>query len=105
MLERRVMTLHATTSLLLLGLLACPLVARAATTPTGIQVEQKCSKTTRDTVDKLNRQPVRAQILAAMCRSDGTLEKVRLRALEGGDMQWTADEGMDELARRMKQGR
>ena len=99
------MTLHATTSLFLLGLLACPWVAHAATTPTGIQVEQRCSKVTRDTVDRLNRQPVRAQILAATCRPDGTLEKVRLRALEGGDLQWTADEGMDELARRMKQGR
>ena len=101
------MTRQALTTLLaiLVGGLVCLPVAHAATTPTGVQVEQRCSKVTRDTIDKLNRQPVRAQILAATCRPDGTIEKVRLRALEGGDLQWTADEGMEELSRRMKQGR
>jgi hypothetical protein len=101
------MTLQAATTVLamLVGVLVHLPAAHAATTPTGVQVEQRCSKVTRDAIDKLNRQPVRAMIHSASCRPDGTLEKVRLRALEGGDLRWTADEGMEELSRRMKQGK
>ena len=100
------MTGQATAALLaiLLGLLVCPSSAFAARTAAGVQVDQKCSQATRDSIDKMNRAPSRAKIRSATCRPDGTLEKVGLRALEGGDMQWTSEEGMDALSRRMKQG-
>jgi hypothetical protein len=59
----------------------------------------------RSSMDKLNRLAGRAKIRWAVCGADGSLETVGLRAVDGGEMQWKAAEGRDELSRRMMLGR
>ena len=86
---------------------ALPSVAPAATrrTATGIRADDDCSRATRDSMDRLNRLAGRAKIRSAGCAADGTLQTVGLRTVDGRLLQWKAAEGMDELSRRMMQGR
>jgi hypothetical protein len=98
-------TVAAALLVILFGLIADPSHVLAARTRTGIQVEDRCAQATRESIDKLNRLAGRAKIRWATCRLDGSLEKVGLRAVDGRDLQWQFDEGMDELSRRMMLGR
>ena len=94
-----------------LGVLVAVLAGRRAAPPppltsaTGIGIGRSCSQETAGWLDELNRRTTRARISVAYCAAqDGRLILVKMRASDGCELKWQADEGTDALRLRLQTG-